>query len=49
MKNKLLFQQRLLLINQLLDSVNSKEEFEYLLAERELILNNLPLKGGAQI
>jgi len=49
MKNKILFQQRLKLINQLLDSVNSKEEFEFLLAERDSIINNLSLKGGAQI
>jgi len=49
MKNKILFQQRLSLIDQLLDVVNSEEEFNYLQQLKLELLNNLPLKGGAQI
>jgi len=49
MKNKILFQQRLSLIDQLLDVVNSEEEFNYLQQLKSHLLNNLSLKGGAQI
>jgi len=49
MENKKLFEQELKLINQLLDVVNSKEEFDYLLAEKARLLSySTQLKGGAQ-
>ena len=49
MKNKRLFQYRLKLVNQLLDSINSKEEFEHLLIEKARLNYNLSLKGGTRI
>jgi len=49
MKNKILFKQRLVLNNQLLEAVNSREEYELLLTERDSIIYDLSLKGGTQI
>jgi len=49
MENKKLFEQELKLTLQLLDVVNSKEEYDYLLAEKARLLSySTQLKGGAQ-
>jgi len=49
MENKKLFEQELKLTLQLLDVVNSKEEYDYLLAEKaRLVFCLTQLKGGAR-
>lgn len=39
MKNKIILQQKLELVEQLLEAVNSKEEFEQLQSEKAQLLN----------